>query len=380
MWRQRTRSRSFAAVAAALLLLLAGCYAAPASTPGPVTAPPEPPVVEAPPPAPEPEPEPPQPEVKLVEYTGPVEHIFFHPLIAYPELAFDGDSQSAGFDDWMVTVPEFRHIIADLYQNGYILVNMEDVLEVGAESVAARHLMLPEGKKPLIISVDDMNYYDYMRQNGIIHKLIVGDDGRVATWSVTPKGEERVAYDNEVVPILETFVAEHPDFSFHGARAIIALTGYEGILGYRTNKLGAPNYQQEREGALRVVERLKATGWRFASHSWGHLDMAKVSYETFAADLRRWQADVESLIGHTPIYIYPFGSGVKPGDRKYELLVSAGFRILCTVGPTPYQPAGARVVTMERRHIDGLALRTQARSLRHLFDAAAVLDPVRPKR
>ncbi|MBC8079128.1 MAG: hypothetical protein H7X86_02200 [Gorillibacterium sp.] len=29
--------------------------------------------------------------LQLVPYSGPVEHIFFHPLIAFPELAFDGD-------------------------------------------------------------------------------------------------------------------------------------------------------------------------------------------------------------------------------------------------------------------------------------------------
>ncbi|MCK9912065.1 hypothetical protein MXD81_23115, partial [Microbacteriaceae bacterium K1510] len=31
---------------------------------------------------------------QLVQYKGPVEHIFFHPLIAYPELAFDHDKIS----------------------------------------------------------------------------------------------------------------------------------------------------------------------------------------------------------------------------------------------------------------------------------------------
>ena len=35
---------------------------------------------------------------KTVLYEGPVEHIFFHPLIAYPELAFDGDSLIGFFD------------------------------------------------------------------------------------------------------------------------------------------------------------------------------------------------------------------------------------------------------------------------------------------
>ena len=41
--------------------------------------------------------------VTYTAWDGIVEHLFFHPVVAYPELAFDGDSQSDGIDDWMVT-------------------------------------------------------------------------------------------------------------------------------------------------------------------------------------------------------------------------------------------------------------------------------------
>ena len=49
--------------------------------------------------------------VTYVEYTGVVEHLFFHPVIAYPEQAFDGDHMSNGYDDWMVTVDEYNKIL-----------------------------------------------------------------------------------------------------------------------------------------------------------------------------------------------------------------------------------------------------------------------------
>ena len=38
-----------------------------------------------------------------------------------------------------------------------------------------------------------------------------------------------------MIPLIDTFVEEHPDFSYHGAKGIIALTGYNGVLGYRTD-------------------------------------------------------------------------------------------------------------------------------------------------
>src|SRR5574344_1788842 len=83
----------------------------------------------APEPEPEPEPEPytildptVQPEggvrdgVTYVPYDGVVEHLFFHPVVAYPELAFDGDYKSDGIDDWMVTAGEYLKILESLYE------------------------------------------------------------------------------------------------------------------------------------------------------------------------------------------------------------------------------------------------------------------------
>ena len=37
--------------------------------------------------------------VTYAAYDGVVEHLFFHPVVAYPELAFDGDYKSDGIDD-----------------------------------------------------------------------------------------------------------------------------------------------------------------------------------------------------------------------------------------------------------------------------------------
>ena len=50
-------------------------------------------------------------ESKLVEYNGTVEHIFFHQIVAWPEMAFDGDTYEKGIDDWMCTADEFVKIM-----------------------------------------------------------------------------------------------------------------------------------------------------------------------------------------------------------------------------------------------------------------------------
>ena len=101
-------------------------------------------------------------EDQLTQAWGPdqvVEHLFFHPIIAYPQWAFHdcnaSQDQRYGLDDWMVTVDEYNKILQSVYDKGYILVAMEDVWsEVTDESgthMVRNTLMLPEGKKPLVI-------------------------------------------------------------------------------------------------------------------------------------------------------------------------------------------------------------------------------------
>ena len=117
-------------------------------------------------PEPEPEPDPYEAvlnywsEDQLTQEWGPnqvVEHIFFHPIIAYPEWAFeDGpatQSEKLGLDDWMLTVDEYNKILQSVYDRGYILVAIEDVWNEVTDELGTRMvrntLMLPEGKMSL---------------------------------------------------------------------------------------------------------------------------------------------------------------------------------------------------------------------------------------
>ena len=170
----------------------------------------------------------------LVEYKGPIKHMFFHPLIAYPEVAFNGNPMTKGYDDWFVTVKEFNAIIESVYRKNYILVDINWIYEKtvanGKVSMKINNLYLPRGKKPLIISIDDLNYYDYMIKDGNVFKLILDMNGNVATYSVTKAGVVNISHQNEIIPLLDTFVLEHPEFSLNRAKGCIALTGFQRIL------------------------------------------------------------------------------------------------------------------------------------------------------
>lgn len=319
---------------------------------------------------------------ELVEYKGIVEHIFFHPLIIYPEKAFDGDYLSKGYNDWFVTVYEFKKIIESLYQKDYILVDINDTFDTaeicGTKMLVRKNLMIPKGKKPLIISIDDMNYYEYMISNGNAHKLII-DDGIVKTYSEDSNGQPIISHDNDIVPILDNFVNEHPDFSLNGAKGVIALTGYEGILGYRTNELESPSYENEKKEALNLVDKLKSTGWTFACHGYGHLDTNEIDINRLMRDTNRWKSEVEPLTGPTSVYIYPFGSAVDYTDPKFKFLMDSGFYVFCGVGPQTLTEYKKDCIITDRRPIDGISMHN-AKRLADLFDVNDVVDKVRPEK
>jgi hypothetical protein len=53
--------------------------------------------------------------------------------------------------------------------------------------------------------------------------------------------------------------------------------------------------------------------------------------------------------------------------------------VLCSVGPAPYLKYTPDSVMMDRRHIDGISLKTQQDRLKPLFNAEEVIDSVRPR-
>ena len=408
--------RRLTALLLALLLLAAlpACSASQNNTDSPAdNAPAETPVPE---PEPEPEPEPytildptVMPEggsrdgVTYTAYDGIVEHLFFHPVVAYPELAFDGDAQSDGIDDYMVTADEYRKILQSVYDRGYVLVDIADVWsevtgEDGQPTMVRNTLYLPEGTKPLILSFDDTNYYEYMLSNGFTHKLILGEDGKIASWGLDPQGQEVISRDLDAIPILDKFVEEHPDFSPFGANGCLSLTGYEGILGYRTQtdtkswtQAQEANRQKEIDAVKPIIAELKRTGWTFGSHTWGHIRLGTKSLESIQADTQRWFDEVGSLVGPTTILFYPHGERPDGNDWQntgpvFQYLQSQGFRVFCSVGINSFSYIKQDIcaVICDRLHPDGTTLRGSDKVLSwysQFYDARDIIDlQVRPQR
>ncbi|EPH95690.1 polysaccharide deacetylase [Enterococcus faecalis 13-SD-W-01] len=301
---------------------------------------------------------------QLVAWKDPdtFSHLFFHSLIVDPQKAFS-TPQAKGYKDYMVTIPEFKQTIQELYQNGYVLVDINKLVQKNdAGNLEFVGISLPKDKKPLILSQDDVSYYEYMRDSGFPDQLVATDAGVKNTYQSDGKKETG---DFDMVPLLDSFIKEHPDFSYQGAKGTLALTGYNGVLGYRTSKSqygDTKTTQSEIEKAKKVAQQLKNEGWTFASHSWGHINMTTSSLAEVEADNTLWQQEVAPIVGKTSILIYPFGADI--GDwhsydetnGKFAYLKEQGFDIFCNVDATTkaWGQLGTDFYRNARINVDGI--------------------------
>ncbi|MBP3873584.1 MAG: polysaccharide deacetylase family protein [Lachnospiraceae bacterium] len=335
-------------------------------------------------------------DTDLVNWVGgDIPHLCFPTLIYDTMMAFDGDDKASDYNTTMVTCDEFSAILESLYENGYVLIDIHSIAamvtdERGTSSMEEKTLKLPDGKKPIVLSQDNLNYSTVRNGDGIATRLVL-EDGKVKAQYTDSEGHE-VAGDYDFIPILDSFIETHPDFSFRGARGIVSVSGSEGVFGYRissgTDQTASGEGSQEQDASVsgsssqgddqtvaQIADALRAEGWSIACAGWSHSYMNDMSMETFASEIDDWLKYVGSLTGEADILFYPYGAEVEyPGD-KLNYLLDHGFRYLCGLwGDTDFRELSDGYMRMTRRFVDGYTLINAPVYFTNFFDSAAVVD------
>lgn len=346
-----------------------------------------------------------------------VPHIFYHSLINDTSAAFNvsvlGQSTVDGMNAWMTTVGEFDKITQQMYDNGYVFVRLRDLVVETTDENGNVHfepntqLLLPEGKKAVVLSVDDLSYYHSYEAASYPDKLVLDENGDVKCHYVKTDGTEEVG-DFDVVPRLNTFLKEHPDGAYKGARGLIALTGYNGVFGYRTdtdyrdkqNLMSDQakwleehpefDFDSEIAEATKIADALKEEGWEFASHTWGHLSVTNKTVEQLKTDNEKWVNTVQNIVGPVDTIIFAHGNdigdwtGYSSDNEKYAYFSSAGYHFYCNVDSS--QPYWVQItdsyVRQGRIDLDGYQLYQSSQGLTTVLDnmflASQVFDSSRP--
>ena len=338
----------------------------------------------------------------LIAHNDPaIPNLSFHALIADPSRAFTNQRFGGQYNKNFVTVDEFRKILEQLYERGYVLVEMEHCI---AETVtgdtitySSKPIYLPDGKMPVMITQTMVNYYTYMIDGngdgtpdkdgaGFASRLVVDElTGSIQAEMVSASGET-IRGDYDLVPILEQFIEEHPDFSYRGARATLAVTGDEGIFGYRINPKvktakGEDYYNKEVDGAKKIVAALKAKGYELACYTYGNIDYGKKSASEIQADISSWKVEIMPIIGTLDTIVYAKSSDISATGAytggKYNVLKEAGFRYFIGNGTAPSADVTSSYVRQKRIMVTGEYMAHTAGMYTKYFDAKVVLNGLR---
>lgn len=341
-------------------------------------------------------------KASMVAWTDPskVVNLSFHLLMADPQRAFNHAEYGTAFNRNYVTTAECEKILQQLYDNGYVLVSIDDIVspvttQSGATSYKAKTLYLPEGKKPIMLTQTNVNYNIYMIDSdgdklpdkdgaGFASKMILDENGKITCEMVGSTGQTVTgAYD--LVPILDAFVEKHPDFSYKGAKATLALTGYNGLFGHRTyagaeDDFGEEAYNDAVAEATKIAAALRENGYNLACYTYENVAYGGFSINMLKTDLNRWVAECLPILGAVDTMVFAqesdiAGSGDYSGE-KYNALKEAGFKYylgFCSNG-SPWATVGGDYFRQGRILVSGSNMAHHAEWFTDLFDPAQVLD------
>ena len=288
----------------------------------------------------------------LVVWDDPaaIANLSFHVLIEDTARAYADASLGTSYRKNFVSTAQFSAILEQLYENGYVLVNLDSCIaastdESGKTTYTVKPIYLPSYKTPIMITETLVNYFEYMTDSdndgqpdaggdGFASRLII-DAGKIKAEYIDAAGQTHVG-DYDLVPILDSFIETHPDFSYRGAKAILAVTGEEGIFGWRTNQDASLT-----DGAKDVVEVLRATGYQIACNSYGNLDYGSSSLADITADLGKWKQEIVPILGDVDIVVLARGGDIEAPESiegagsRFSVVYDAGFRYIIDAGSAP---------------------------------------------
>ena len=324
--------------------------------------------------------------VEITNY-GQLPNLSFNVLIADPARAFKDEKYASAYNQNFVTVDEFSKILDQLYANGYVLVNFDSFVEkttdaAGNVSYATKPIYLPADKKPFMLTETLVNYFGYMidsdndgkadaKGGGFASKLIV-KDGEITCEMVDAEGNTVYgAYD--LVPILNEFIEEHPDFAYRGARATLAVTGKEGIFGHRINKGDSAAVA----AATELVQELRAQGYLIACNTYENLNYDKNKATDIQADLKSWTDEITPVLGDVDILVFARGSDISDyTGPKFNVLYSSGFRFFISSATKgiPSTEVNRTYIRQYRIMVTGSLMVNSPSTLSNYFKVADVIS------
>lgn len=340
-------------------------------------------------------------QAQLAEWkdVSTIPNLSFHVLMADASRACNKDVSGADlaglYNKNFVSVEEFSRILNQLYSANYVLVDFDSFISSntgvdGNESYFTNSLYLPAGKKPIMITETMVNYFEYMvdpdkdgtpdaNGHGFANKLVLDSNGNIKAAYVDENGQNLVG-NYDLVPVLEAFIEEHPDFSYRGARAILAVTGSEGVFGYRTNttyvsRFGQSFYDNEVAEAKKVAAALREKGYTIASYTYSNQAYRTMTTLQIQAEIQNWTTQITPVLGEVDTIVFARGSDIDSySGTSFNVLYNSGLRFFLNSGSSPRVDANSTFIRQTRLMVTGESMAWYQSQFSDYFDCNVVMD------
>jgi len=336
----------------------------------------------------------------LVPYKDPslIPNLSFHVLIEDMARAKKDTEFGGLYNRNFVTTSEFSKILQQLYDNGFVLVDFDSFIGTstdinGNQKYEVIPMNLPADKKPVMITQTMLNYFNYMvdgnddkvpdaQGDGFANKLVLDSNGDIKAEYITAEGQTVVG-NYDLVPILEDFIQQHPDFSYQGARAILTFTGHEGIFGYRCNTeyISAKSqeyYDNEVAGAKKIADALRTKGYTLGSYTYKNTKYADMGSTQIQTEMTKWNQEVTSVIGPVDVFVFAQQSNLTDyTGASFKVMYEQGFRYFlsnATSAATATTTVNETYIRQNRLMVTGNSLAWNSTWFTGLFNCNAVLD------
>ena len=323
-----------------------------------------------------------------------IPNLSFHVLIQDPVRAFADRENGGMYNRNFVTTEEFEKILNQIYNNGYVLVDFNSFVSsnvdlTGSANFAYNTIWLPANKKPIMLTQTMVNYFEYMVDGnkdgepdaagaGFANKLVL-QNGEIKAAYVDGSGQSNVG-DYDFVPILEKFIEEHPDFSYKGARATLAVTGSQGVFGYRTDtsyvsSRGQEFYDGQVSQAKEVVQALRDKGYTIACFSYSNKDYRQISVNEIRTDIQNFTNQAIPVLGTVDTIVFARATDIDDySGNKFTVLYEQGYRYFVGQGTEPKTDINITYVHQNRLMVTGNAMAWHSNMFSEMFDCNVVLD------
>ena len=221
-----------------------------------------------------------EPETAVIRQLTPDEYRELRPneIGEIMIVMYHGIIHNAPSNDYHRNVDDFKDDLQQMYDRGYRLVPIRDLIE--------NNITVSAGFSPIVLTFDD---------------------GLPSAFSFEEIDGELVPKKDTAVDIINKFAEENPDF---GRAAVFYINGDSRNVPFN--------------GAGTLAERfdyLIENGYEIGNHTFNHLQMSRLDSEQIQQELALIQKLVTDHIGHYEIQslAYPFGLRPKEDIRHFAL-------------------------------------------------------------